>query len=108
MARILYTVNFDGGSARLSQSAKSGVKKAVARAADRPTIILDAYADRAGSDSLNLALTTARATAVQEYVMSLGYPPHKLLVRARGERLFERADLPRQTAASRRVELVAL
>jgi outer membrane protein OmpA-like peptidoglycan-associated protein len=108
MTKLLYTVGFESGSIRLSSSAKTGIKKALTGLTDQPTIILDAYADPAGDEGLNLALTTARATAVQEHMISLGYPPHKLCTRARGERIFERAGLPKQAAPSRRVELVML
>ena len=96
MARIQYTVNFDGVSARQTPRAKSGLKKAVMEAAGQPTIILDAYADQTGSPPLNLALTSTLATAVQNYLTSLKYPPHKLLLRTRGHRIFERAGLPRE------------
>jgi outer membrane protein OmpA-like peptidoglycan-associated protein len=108
MTKVLYTVAFESGSTRLGTAAKVDIKKALAGLSDRPTIILDAYADPVGDEGLNLALTTARATAVQEHIMSLGYPPHKLLTRARGERIFERAGLVKQAPPSRRVELVAL
>jgi outer membrane protein OmpA-like peptidoglycan-associated protein len=108
MTRVLYTVRFESGSTRLATAAKAGIKTALAGLAERPTVILDAYADRAGDAQRNLALTTARATAVQEYMVSLGYPLHKLRTRARGERTFERAGLGKQAPPSRRVELVAL
>jgi outer membrane protein OmpA-like peptidoglycan-associated protein len=108
MTTVLFTASFDSGSTRLGTAAKAGIKKALAGLADTPTIILDAYADLAGDDALNLTLTTARATAVQDHMISLGYPPHKLLTRARGERVFERAGLAKQAPPSRRVELVAL
>jgi len=108
MTRVLHTVTFVSGSARLSLAERLGIKKALDALADRPTIILDAYADPHGDEARNLALTTARAAAVQDYIVSLKYPPHKLLTRSRGERIFERAYLPKQAPSSRRVELLAL
>jgi outer membrane protein OmpA-like peptidoglycan-associated protein len=108
MSKVLYVVHFEVGSVRLSSSAKAGLEKIVTETTDHPIIIVDAYADPSGSDGRNLALTTARATSVQEYMMTIGYPPHKLLIRARGDRLFERADLGKPPPLSRRVEVVAL
>ena len=108
MAKVLYVVHFDVGSARLASSDKVGLKKIVTETTDQPIVIVDAYADPSGADGRNLALTTARATNVREYLMALGYPPHKLLIRARGDRLFEQADLDKHARPSRRVEVVAL
>jgi outer membrane protein OmpA-like peptidoglycan-associated protein len=108
MTKVVYTVAFASGSAALTSSAKAGIRKAVDQLAGRPTIILDAYADPQGDEARNLALTTARAIAVQQYITSLKYPPHKLLTRSRGERHFERANLNENVPLSRRVELVAM
>ena len=108
MTKVIYTVAFESGAAKLGNAAKAGIKKALAELNDRPTIILDAYADPAGDGELNLTLTTARAAVVEQHLIALGYPAHKLLTRARGERIFERAGLGKQAAPSRRVELVAL
>ncbi|MEQ1955030.1 OmpA family protein [Mesorhizobium yinganensis] len=108
MTRVLYSAAFASGSTQLSAQAKSGIEKALVGLANQPTIILDAYADPAGEEGLNMALTTARAEVVREHMISLGYPLHKLLSRARGERQFERPNLEKQAPPSRRVELVAL
>jgi OmpA family len=99
---VIYTVPFESGSTLLSTSAKVGIKKARAQLADTPTIILDAYAETDGDERRNLALTTARANVVQDQ------PPHKVLIRMRGDRVFEQAGLAKQGQPSRRVELLAL
>jgi outer membrane protein OmpA-like peptidoglycan-associated protein len=108
MTRVLYTVAFGSATAKLGSAAKAGIKKVLAGLHDRPTIILDAYADPAGVEELNLTLTTARAAAVEQHMIALGYPAHKLLTRSRGKRNFERPGLGKQAPPSRRVELVAL
>ncbi|TMI99563.1 MAG: hypothetical protein E6G97_21850 [Alphaproteobacteria bacterium] len=108
MTKVLYTVAFASGAAKLGTAAKAGIKKALEDLHGQPTIILDAYADAAGDEELNLTLTTARAIAVEQHMVALGYPAHKLLTRSRGERVFERANLSTQAPPSRRVELVAL
>jgi outer membrane protein OmpA-like peptidoglycan-associated protein len=108
MTKVLFSVPFASGSTKLNNAAKSGIADAVSQLADEPLVILDAYADPSGDDGLNLALTTARAAAVRSHMVSLGYPLHKLLQRARGERIFERANLAKQALPSRRVEIIAL
>lgn len=106
MATVLYTVPFSSGSTKLSGGAKTGIANVITQISDEPVIILDAYADTSGEDGLNLALTTARAANVRDYMRLLGYPVHKLLQRSRGERVFERANLAEQKPPSRRVEII--
>jgi outer membrane protein OmpA-like peptidoglycan-associated protein len=92
----------------MTSSAKHDVKKSVAALSGTETILLDAYADPQGSRGLNSALTVARAETVKSYVVSLGYPPHKIRMRARGEGRYERPNLDERPDEPRRVELLIL
>ncbi len=48
-------------------------------------LIFEGHADRSGSEEYNLALSRRRAEAVRNYLISQGYPPDGLTVRAFGE-----------------------
>ncbi len=109
MTKRLYTVQFSDGSAQLSSDAKSGIQAAIMQmATNQVSIILDAYADSSGDPGVNMALTVVRAQAVLDYMLALKYPPDRIQLRARGERVFETPGFPDTPKSSRRVEILAM
>jgi outer membrane protein OmpA-like peptidoglycan-associated protein len=108
MTTVGCVVPFTTGSARLSNSAKEAVKRSIGVLNGTETILLDAYADPPGSRGLNTALTVSRAEAVKSFVVGLGFPPHKIKTRARGEGRYERPGLSDRPDELRRVELLIL
>ena len=105
MSEIIYSVPFGQTTTTISARVKTGIKTAVANLTGSPTIILDAFVVRSRNVELALALSTARATAVRDYIVSIGYPPHKVLTRTYGDRVPGGVVTKR---LSRRVDLLAL
>lgn len=108
MTTVGCIVRFVTGSAQLSNSAKDTIRRAIERLNGTETILLDAYADPPGSRGLNSALTASRAETVKGFVIGLGFPPHKIETRARGEGRYERPGLSDRPDEPRRVELLIL
>jgi len=94
----------------MTASAKRAVEKAVRGPAHELTVILEAYSEHGPTDQLpvRLAQSAARASAVRDFILSLGYPSHKIKVRNRADRDYENSTGGRPTAPSRRVDLIAL
>lgn len=110
MSRIVCSVAFSGSSIKMTASSKRSVIKALRGPARDLTVILEAYSEHGPADQLpvRLALSAARASAVRDFMLSLGYPSHKIKVRNRANRDFESATRAKPVPPSRRVDLVAL
>jgi hypothetical protein len=110
MSFVLYSVSFSGTSKTISSASKVSIKKALERLSGTPTIMLEAYSETDSPDQIakRMAITAARATSVRDYMISLGYPAHKVLLRVRADRKFENFGPDRHAASSRRVELLVL
>lgn len=82
-----FIVYFQLGSSALSEDALATLAEAAADAADRPApdVEILGFADRAGEDATNLALSDARAQAVRATLAGLDVPEDAFLVYARGE-----------------------
>lgn len=83
----VYVVYFGSGAASLTAEALLAVNAAAADAADRPApdVEILGFADRAGDDAANLALSRRRATAVKAALAAAGVPGDAFLVYPRGE-----------------------
>lgn len=82
-----FTVYFESGSSKLSDESLSTLADAAADALDRPApdVEILGFADRAGDDRSNLALSEARAEAVRATLAGLNVPEDSFLIYARGE-----------------------
>ena len=82
-----FVVYFALGSSVLEAEALETLEQVAADAQDRPApdIELLGFADRAGDDQTNLALSGARIEAVRQALLALGAPEDAFLVYARGE-----------------------
>jgi hypothetical protein len=89
---------------------KRAVEKAVRGPARDLTLILEAYSEHGPADQLpaRLAQSAARASTVRDFMLSLGYPAHKIKVRNRADRDFESVTNGKSVPPSQRVDLVAL
>lgn len=110
MSQVLCSVAFSGSSRTMKAASKRAVEKALHGRAHDLTVILEAYSDCGPRDQLpvRLALSAARASTVRDFMLSLGYPAHKIKVRTRADRAFESATGGRPAPPSQRVDLVAL
>jgi len=110
MSQIVCSVAFVGSSRRMTAASKRAVEKAIRGPARDLTVILQAYSERGPADQLpiRLAQSAARASTVRDFILSLGYPAHKVKVRTRADRDFESSTSGRIAAPSQRVDLVAL
>jgi hypothetical protein len=110
MSQVLCSVAFSGSSRTMTASSKRAVEKALRSPARDLTVMLEAYSDRGPVDQLpvRLAQSAARASTVRDFILSLGYPAHKIKVRTRADRDFESATGGRPVPPSQRVDLVAL
>lgn len=82
-----FIVYFNLGSSILSDEALTTLAEAAADSADRPApdVEILGFADRAGEDRSNLALSEARAEAVRATLAGLNVPQDAFLLYARGE-----------------------
>lgn len=94
----------------MTATSKRAVETAMRGPARGLTVILEAYAEHGPADQLaaRLAQSAARASTVRAFILSLGYPAHKVKVRTRAERDFENATGGRTPAPAQRVDIVAL
>lgn len=83
----VYIVYFASGAHRLDDEAKAAIAEAAADANDRTAVDVEilGFADRAGQDRQNLALSERRAEAVRSALADLGVPDDAFLIYARGE-----------------------
>lgn len=101
-------VNFEFGSARLTESAERILERAYLALRDQPEIVVEiaGHTDSIGSDSANLTLSQGRADSVRNFLVSRGISPSRLTARGYGEEqpiASEVTDADR--ARNRRVEL---
>jgi OOP family OmpA-OmpF porin len=80
-------VNFEFGSARLTESAQRILDRAFLSLRDQPDIYVEiaGHTDSVGSDVANLALSNARAEAVRVFLLSRGIAPERMTFRGYGE-----------------------
>ena len=108
MATLQYTVLF-ASATKLSGTALAGIAattKKLLKQGPIPVVVLESFASSGGDEQRNDALTVLRAEIVQKEMENGGYPAHKILVRARGEREFERPNQSNKNGPTRRVEIV--
>jgi len=83
----LRKLNFKSGSTKLPDSAKPELDKLMQFFQKYPnhTIILDSFTDSSGKESSNLKISQKRADAVAKYLISKGFPKHRLQYYGNGE-----------------------
>lgn len=83
----VYVVYFASGRADLSEDARAAIAAAAEDAAGRKAVDVEilGFADRAGGDAANIALSERRAAAVKDALAELDVPEDAFLVYARGE-----------------------
>jgi len=83
----VYTIYFASGQADFSAEARETLAAAAADAAGRPAVDVEilGFADRAGDDPTNFALSDRRAAATHKALLDLGVPVDAFLIYARGE-----------------------
>jgi outer membrane protein OmpA-like peptidoglycan-associated protein len=81
-------IHFDFGKDQLTVAAKNVLNGLVVYFQQNPTIQieLNAYTDKAGSDSYNQILSQKRGDAVREYLIAQGLPVSGISVKAHGKR----------------------
>lgn len=86
-AAELYIVYFASGSDRLNAAARDAISAAVADAAERVAVDVEilGFADRAGEDRSNLALSERRTRAVHAAMLDAGIEDDAFLLYYRGE-----------------------
>lgn len=52
-------------------------------------IVINGFSDQSGDHEYNLALSRSRTLSAKAYIEELGFPTHRLLHRAFGERKFD-------------------
>ena len=107
---VIDGVNFERGSDRLTETARSVLDDVVTTLADQPDalIAIGAHTDSNGNENDNMALSRNRAITVAKYLINRGVPKNLMSARAFGE-LVPIADNQSSEgrAQNRRVELVA-
>ena len=81
-------VFFSSGSAELDQTARSILEEGVSsqQSLQRTSrILVTGHTDRVGDATLNLRLGQRRAEAVRDYLMALGLPASRIVIRSYGE-----------------------
>lgn len=103
-----FIIFFDFGSSVISTEAAAILDRAVASwtSAGWASVSIAGHADRAGSDSINQALSAERAEAVRAYFLARGVPAQAIATAALGESrpLVDTADGVREPQ-NRRVEI---
>jgi outer membrane protein OmpA-like peptidoglycan-associated protein len=100
-------VNFDLASARLTPDAVENLRQVASALADprlsNARFAIDGYTDARGTETYNQTLSTERAQAVADFLVSQGVPPERLVAVGNGE------DSPRTAdpydPVNRRVEM---
>jgi OOP family OmpA-OmpF porin len=90
-----WIVLFDSGRSRISRAGQLTIEDFLAWARNYqspPKIILRCYADRAGPERYNLALSNDRCEAVRDVLLRAGTRPDTIILSPRGE-----LDLPDPT-----------
>ncbi len=83
----LSEIKFETGSTELSETAKPILDKLMEfhRQHPRHTIILDSFTDSVGEESSNVKISTERAEAVVNYMISKGFPEGSIMYFGNGE-----------------------
>jgi outer membrane protein OmpA-like peptidoglycan-associated protein len=80
-------VSFDYDSSQIKPAFKTTLNKlaGIIKKYDRTVVYIVGHTDSTGSESYNLALSTRRARAVEEYLIGEGVSPSRLRYEGRGE-----------------------
>jgi peptidoglycan-associated lipoprotein len=84
---VLKPAYFSYDSIVLSEEARGVLQKNVEYLKKRPStkVMVEGHADSRGTNEYNLALTSRRAVAVKDYLVSLGVPADRVSTVAKGE-----------------------
>lgn len=105
---VLKGVNFESNRAVLLDSSKLILDRVAASLAEHPDVRIEVggHCDSQGADDYNLKLSTARANAVRNYMISKGIPPEQLVAVGYGEaHPIADNDSKEGRALNRRVEM---
>jgi outer membrane protein OmpA-like peptidoglycan-associated protein len=107
-ARVLETVTFESGSARLQSRSYVELDSLAKVLLANPNmkVEISGHTDNAGPPADNMRLSTLRAEAVRNYLVAKGVPFQQMVARGYGATMARTQDTtPRGRAANRRVEI---
>lgn len=83
----LSEINFESGSSELPETAKPILDKLMRFHSEHPrhTLIIDSFTDSSGNENSNLKISSDRAEAVVNYLISKGFPKANLIYYGNGE-----------------------